>query len=75
MTFNLSQAAQLLAMFGGDDSLICVEHRQDGHEGHGLYAYHEEYPEEGSMLLDSSKTTRGSVAACRVAHDSIWKGE
>lgn len=53
--FTLHQAHQLADMWGGDeepDTLITVAHCEQGHSGPGLYAWFEEYPEEGSVKLD-----------------------
>jgi len=48
---NEYQAEFLLELFGGDDeSQICVGELA-GHSGHGLYAWFEEYPEEGCTFL------------------------
>jgi len=51
--FNLEQAKMLLAMFGGEEASITVKKWKGG-----LCAYHTEYPEEGSVVLE-----RGSCAS------------
>lgn len=48
---NLSQAKKLLEMFGESESVITVKELDDGSFGAGLYAWHSEYPEEGSFYL------------------------
>lgn len=53
-SFNLSQATQLLQMFGGEETDITVEWT-DGHSGFGMYAFYSEYPEEGYELLDPKR--------------------
>jgi hypothetical protein len=54
ITFNLSQACQLLQMFGGEDAEITVA-MAEGHSGKGLYAHYTELPEEGAELLDGER--------------------
>lgn len=54
ISFNLSQARQLLQMFGGEDSDITVEWAT-GHSGIGQYAHYTELPEEGAELLDPTR--------------------
>lgn len=52
--FTKPQVEALLEMFGGDDeTMIAVERWGDeAHSGSGLYGYHSDYPNEGSILLD-----------------------
>lgn len=52
---NRQQAEQLLQMFGGEDASVVVEHVDDGHSGPGLYAWFEDYPDEGGMFLDGTE--------------------
>lgn len=59
MQFGLKQAQDLLEMFGGEEATIVVEYG-DGHSGPGLYAYHEEYPEEGSVFLGDRDSAVGA---------------
>ena len=52
VTLNLSQMRQLEMLFGDDDDCLLVLVRGDGHSGYGVYAYYDEYPEEGATFLD-----------------------
>jgi hypothetical protein len=57
--FTLHQARQLADLWGGDEepgTLITVAHCESGHSGPGLYAWFEEYPEEGSVKLNEQPT-------------------
>jgi hypothetical protein len=78
VTFTLPQAWDLLAMFGGEDSELSVGRCDDGHAGPGLYAWHTEYPELGSMLLgDRDRSERLSSvgeADTVVSHDCLVIG-
>lgn len=61
MNFTLEQAEKLVETFGGDkETIVCVTCTKEGHSGEGLYAYYEDYPEEGSTFLGDY--THGSLA-------------
>jgi len=51
VTLNLQQAQELLGMFGGEEAAITVTKEPAGHSGPGLYAYHADYPGDGSVFL------------------------
>jgi len=51
MIINLTQANELLEMFGGENSEISLCYVDNGHSGPGIYAWYTEYPDEGSQLL------------------------
>lgn len=55
MRFNLNQAKMLLESFGEDNETIViveeVNKSEKSHSGPGLYAYYEDYPDEGSVFL------------------------
>lgn len=59
---NLQQATDLLGMFGGEDAAITVDYCPDGHAGAGIYAWHTDYPDEGSVLLMGEGGHRGRQA-------------
>lgn len=50
MRIDLSAAQELLKFFGGEQAEIVIS-RTTGHSGKGLYAWDDEYPEEGSAFL------------------------
>lgn len=59
ITLNLTQARQLVEFFGGcEQTIVAVDDVKDGHSGTGLYAWCEDYPEEGSVLLADGKTPK-----------------
>ena len=52
LTLNLHQAKELVSLFGDcDDTLVTIQECSEGHSGPGIYAYFDEYPEEGSAIL------------------------
>lgn len=62
IVINLSQAQQLVELFGDcSETDICLL-SGDGHSGPGVYAYYDEYPEEGSVLLEPEEPVREDVA-------------
>ena len=62
IVLNLSQAQQLVDMFGEcSDTEICLI-AGPGHAGPGVYAYYDEYPEEGSALLEPEEPVQEDVA-------------
>jgi hypothetical protein len=54
---NVEQARALVDMFGGDNevTVTVLELGEEAHSGTGLYAYHTDYPDEGSACLDLPK--------------------
>ncbi len=55
INLNRQQAEQLLKMFGGEDASVIVQHSDTGHGGPGLYAWFEDYPDEGGVFLNGTK--------------------
>lgn len=52
LTLNLHQAKELVSLFGDcDDTLVTIQECSEGHSGPCIYAYFDEYPEEGSCHL------------------------
>lgn len=73
LTVNLSQAQQLVELFGGDGEIeIALQLGDKGHSGAGLYALFDEHPEEGAMFLDAAQPfADDSAAQTRAAHDVL----
>lgn len=51
VNINEEQLHELVGVFGGEPAEITLEWCAKGHAGPGLYAWHTEYEEEGSVLL------------------------
>lgn len=51
VTLNLTQAREVVAFFGGDDSEVVVRHCEAGHSGPGIYVHIDGHEEEGSIKL------------------------
>lgn len=54
LRITFAEATILMEMFGGDtdpETTLSVDWCKDGHSGQGLYAWFDEYPEEGSTFL------------------------
>ncbi|KUY72687.1 hypothetical protein WI25_12745 [Burkholderia cepacia] len=49
---NRTQLLQLLTLAADDSSVVAVQFGATGHSGAGLYAWDEEYPDEGASFLD-----------------------
>lgn len=46
------EAVNLLKLFGGEQhGRVSLVHLDDGHSGPGLYVWHTDYPEEGSLCI------------------------
>lgn len=67
ITLTMVEAAQLLALFGGEDAEISVQFCEQGHDGPGLYAHFSDCPEEGSMRLDPDLMIQDGGAGYRGA--------
>ncbi|MCA7981314.1 hypothetical protein LGM57_33820 [Burkholderia cepacia] len=63
---NRSQILQLLAMTDDDSSVVTVEFSAAGHSGAGLYAWDEDYPDEGASFLDPSGSAEGTAVGIPV---------
>lgn len=57
MKFTLKEAQELVDFFGGEDAEVMVKYFEKGHSGDGIYAYFDEYPEEGSIKLSKEQHT------------------
>lgn len=51
VTLNLTQAREVVAFFGGDDSEVVVRHCEAGHSGPGIYVHIDGHEDEGSIKL------------------------
>lgn len=56
---NRAQILQLLAMTDDDSSIVTVQFGTAGHSGAGLYAWDEDYPDEGASFLDPAASAEG----------------
>ncbi|MBR8186490.1 hypothetical protein C6Q14_27565 [Burkholderia ambifaria] len=56
---NRSQILQLLAMTDDESSVLTVQFGAAGHSGAGLYAWDEDYPDEGANFLDPAGSAEG----------------
>lgn len=53
---TLKEAEALVEMFGGDpETVIVIEHLEDGHSGEGLYAYCDGYQDEGYVYIGNDE--------------------
>lgn len=60
MRITYSEAKELLNCFGGEDGVMVLT-QSDGHSGKGLYAYHEDYPEDGASFLGEKEETKMNI--------------
>ncbi len=56
LVITYAQVMQLMPLFSDaePDTEVAL-HIGDGHSGQGIYAYYEEYPEYGSIILDATE--------------------
>ena len=58
---NRAQILQLLAMTDDDSSIVTVQFGTAGHSGAGLYAWDEDYPDDGASFLDPAGTAESTA--------------
>ncbi|MCV9914933.1 hypothetical protein OIV57_22625 [Burkholderia pseudomallei] len=58
---NRMQILQLLALAADESTVVAVQFGAVGHSGAGLYAWDEEYPDEGASFLDPVRSPEGVV--------------
>ncbi|VWC93200.1 hypothetical protein BCO18430_03390 [Burkholderia contaminans] len=63
---NRSQILQLLAMTDDDSTVVTVQFGAAGHSGAGLYAWDEDYPDEGASFLDPSGSAESTAVGIPV---------
>ncbi|MDR6503873.1 hypothetical protein J2785_007066 [Burkholderia ambifaria] len=56
-----AQILQLLAVADEESSVVTVQFGAAGHSGAGLYAWDEEYPDEGASFLDPAGRADGAA--------------
>ncbi|HGO6126546.1 hypothetical protein QZM82_31840 [Burkholderia cepacia] len=59
---NRAQLLQLLSLAVDESSVVTVQFGATGHMGAGLYAWDEEYPDEGASFLDPAGGVGGAVS-------------
>ncbi|MDN7926960.1 hypothetical protein KEH56_18670 (plasmid) [Burkholderia cenocepacia] len=62
---NRMQILQLLALAVDESTVVTVQRGAVGHSGAGLYAWDEEYPDEGASFLDPAGNSESAASDAR----------